>query len=200
MSSLQVVVLECPQCGAPVQKSSNICNQCFSEYMVKSIGKLGSIDKNGINKYLNAYKKSLANSGESPEVHCSMGICFLKLGLYDFAIKSFDKAIDLLPEDGDVYFYAAISLLKGKKAFMHLRDNIDKIQSYLEAALEYENKAIYYYFYAYIKYDYFYRKHFITSPTYSELLTQANDNGILRDEIEEFFELIKVSMPDCLAV
>ena len=59
----------------------------------------------------------------------------------------------------DVFFYAAVSLLKGQKAFVAPRAAIDKCLEYLNAALMIEPKGIYQYFLAYIKYDYFSRKY-----------------------------------------
>ena len=51
------------------------------------------------------------------------------------------------------YFYAAICMLGGKKAFLMKRQEIEKIEKYINMALAIEPKGIYYYFLAYIKHD-----------------------------------------------
>ncbi len=197
-SSVEVLVLECPQCAAPVQKGSNICPNCFSEYMVRSVNKLHSLGGGAVDKYLSAYRKGLASSGESMEIHFSMGLCFLEKKLYDYAIKSFEKAIGLLPENGDVYYYAAISILKGRKPFILSRIEINKMEEYLQVALMLEPRGIYYYFQAYIKYDYFSRKAYKTFPTYIECLDKARENGLLDDEAQTFYETAGVDRPGFL--
>jgi len=90
--------------------------------------------------------------------------------------------------------------LGGKKAFLVNRDIINKIESYIHAALMIEPKGIYYYFLAYIKYDYFNRKFFNTSPTYKEALQMAHDAGIeVSDlDIEQLYGILGVARPEVL--
>jgi hypothetical protein len=71
-------------------------------------------------------------------------------------------------EDSTPFFYAAICLLKRQKAFLQTRPIIDKIMEYVNAALMIEQRAIYYYFLAYIKNDYFARKHLNSPPSFQE--------------------------------
>ena len=61
-----------------------------------------------------------------------------------------------------------------------------------------EPKGIYYYFLAYIKYDYFARKYFKTSPSYQEALAMANDAGLSAFDIEQLYGILGVVRPDCL--
>lgn len=61
-----------------------------------------------------------------------------------------------------------------------------------------EPRGIYYYFLAYIKYDYFSRKFFNTSPTYQEALTLAQQAGVSEFDIEQLFLILNVDKPDCL--
>ena len=83
------------------------------------------------------------------------------------------------------YFYAAICLLNGKKAFLQMRPTIDKILEYINAALMIEHKAMYYYYLSYIKYDYFERKYFNIIPNYKEELSTSYELGLSElDKIE----------------
>ena len=73
--------------------------------------------------------------------------------------RQFDKALENNFDNSEAFFYAAICRLGGKKAFI-IKDRsiINKIEEYIQAALMIEELGIYYYFWAYIKYDYYKRK------------------------------------------
>ena len=90
----------------------------------------------------------------------------------------------------DVFFYAAVSLLKGQKAFVAPRAAIDKCLEYLNAALMIEPKGIYQYFLAYIKYDYFSRKYLKISPDWRETYESAlNEYGVTDEDADSLLRL-----------
>ena len=125
-------------------------------------------------------------------------MCYLKLKLYDKALPAFEKAMEDNFDNSETFFYAAICLLQGKKAFLHQRPTIEKITEYINAALMIEPKGVYYYFLAYIKYDYFDRKFLKTSPTYQEALAMANDAGVSPYDIEQLYAILGVDRPATL--
>ena len=131
----------------------------------------------------------------NPELNNSIAFCYLKLKLYEKAYKSFEQAIAENIDNSESYFYAAISLLKGKKAFFATREVIDQIEEYINAATMIEPKGIYYYFHAYIKYDYFFRKHYKTEPSYGDLLHEANSLGFSLDDSNTLFAILSVEKP-----
>jgi hypothetical protein len=95
-------------------------------------------------------------------------------------------------DDADTYFYAALCALKGKKAFLQMRPQIDKVLELLNAAIMIEPKGIYYYYMAYIKYDYFKRKFLNTSPNYQDCLTKAKSLGYSSLDVKEMFSILGV--------
>lgn len=200
MSTLKVSVLECPQCGAPVKPESKICDRCYSEYIITSVSSLKKFDDSGIKKYLDGYKKNIGLGCESAELYTAMGICHLKRKVYPHAINYFEKAIALLPDDGDAYYYAAVALLEGKKAFLTSRPIIDKIETYLENAISLEDKPEYFAFRAYIRYDYYQRKSFNISPTYRQFLSEAVNHGFNRFDSEALFEMLSVPCPPEISI
>jgi hypothetical protein len=109
----------------------------------------------------------------------------------------FEKAIEDNFSDPNPYYYAAICLLKGKKAFLAMRPEIDTMEKYLDAAISLDPRGIFYYFKAYIKYDYYSRKSFRTSPTWQEALTSAKKTGVSANDIAEFYQLTGVERPNC---
>jgi hypothetical protein len=68
----------------------------------------------------------------------------------------------------------------------------------LDTAISLESRGIFYYFKAYIKYDYYSRKFFRTSPTWQELTASAKNAGIGAEEITEFYQMLNVERPNCL--
>jgi len=97
----------------------------------------------------------LTETPNDKQLNGALGICFLKLKLHDKALPFFEKAMEDNFADPNPYYYAAVCLLKGKKAFLAMRPEIDAMERYLEAAINLEPKGIFYYFRAYIKYDYY---------------------------------------------
>ena len=57
---------------------------------------------------------------------------------------------------------------------------------------------IYYYFLAYIKYDYFARKSYITSPNYEETLLLAKQAGFTELDATQLFDILHIEKPACL--
>ena len=151
-----------------------------------------------VNRYVGYYKNELQTDPEDKGVNKAIGICFLKLHLYSKAAEAFDKAVIDKFDDSESYFYCAVCLLNGKKAFLNPRSNIDKALEYINAALMIEPKGIYYYFMAYIKYDFFARKSYRTTPDYMECLNNAISVGVSNTDIQMLYEMLGVSRPECL--
>ena len=118
--------------------------------------------------------------------------------MYDEARAFYESAIASGATDPDVYYYAAICLLKGKKAFVQQRTTIDTVVDYVNSALAVEAKAIYYYFLSYIKYDYFERKYLNANPDYRTTYRLAVLKGLSESEVGKMYSLMGVERPSCL--
>ena len=82
--------------------------------------------------------------------------------------------------------------MKGKKAFLSNRADINKILELMEAAVSIEERGVYYYFMAYIKYDYFKRKYLNTTPNYRDYLLLSKRCGCSPMDIDIMFKMIGV--------
>ena len=173
----QTIDISCPGCGASVSVSQKVCEYCFRPIIVSTYNSVASMPMPEINKYTSSYRKSLSDHPNHKELNLSIGICYLKLKMYDEAYAALSKAIQDNFDNSEIYFYAAAALMKGKKAFLHTRPEIDKILELLNAANMIEPRGIYYYFMAYIKYDYFKRKFLNSTPDYKSLLSTAQSVG-----------------------
>lgn len=193
----KTIDLSCPGCNASLNINDRKCNFCGRDILISNFNSVYSMPMQDINKYTNLYKKQLEENSNNNEFNRGIAICYLKLKLYDEALKYFERAIIDNFNDSETYFYAATCMLKGKKAFLAQRNCIDKIIEYINAANAIEPKGIYYYFLAYIKYDYFKRKCYYTSPDYNDCLNMANEAGVTEYDIDILFNgLLGVKKPD----
>ena len=186
----RVICPKCPNCGAPVHTESNECEYCKSPLIITSFSEVLNLPD--ISKYTREYKNFLSSEPASPELNSAIAFCYLRLKMYPEAQISFQRAIDGGLMNSENFFYSAVSLLGGKKAFLAKRDVIDKIESRINAARSLDDRAIYAYFHAYIKYDYFKRKFLITSPDYKTLLNESLRMGLTNTDL---YELLNVERP-----
>lgn len=193
----QVIEINCPGCGARVSTGQKECEWCHKPIIISTFNSVYSMSVPEANKFAGAYRSALAENPDNRELNNSAAMCYLKLGLYDKALPAFEKAMRDNFDNSETFFYAAICLLEGKKPFLQKRPTIDKISEYINAALMIEPKGIYYYFLAYIKYDYFARKFFKTSPTYQEALGMAQKAGYSPFDAEQLFSILGVERPSC---
>lgn len=193
-----VIDLTCPGCGVPVNTSQKTCKYCGRELVITSFSSVYSLLPQDINKYVSSYKKVLSEDPNNPTINLSIALCYLKLKLYRQASLSFEKAIEDNFDNSEIYFYAAVSMLQGKKAFLIHISDIKQAIEYIKAAIQVENRGIYYYLLAYVKYDFYERKSLNIYPTYYDELIQAYQNNVTQDDIRFLFELLGVSIPDIL--
>jgi len=192
---LQIVNITCPGCGARVPPNATLCEYCKGPIVITSFNSVAQMSLPLVNKYANAYKKNLLEAPDDQNLNTSIAMCYLKLRLYDKAFPAFEKAIEDNFDNSEPFFYAAVCLLKGKKAFLAKREDINRIEELVNAALSIESRGIYLYFLAYIKNDYFKRKFLNTSPTYEECLAEANKLGTSECDKQMLFELLNVAKP-----
>lgn len=194
----EVIELTCPGCGARVTTGQKECEWCHKPIVISTFNSVYSMPMPEVNKYVRTYKQALNNNPDNVELNKSIAMCYLKLRMIDKALASFEKAIEENFDDSELYFYAAICSLGGKKAYLNQRPTIDKALEYINAAISIEPKGIYYYFMAYIKYDYFERKRFRTTPNYQECLQMAVDSGLSDFDIGQMYTILGVARPEAL--
>lgn len=194
--SQHIVDINCPGCGARVTTGQSECEWCHQPIVISTFNSVYSMPMPQVNKYAGAYRKALAENPENTELNNSIAMCYLKLKLYDKALPAFELAMEDNFDNSETFFYAAVCLLKGKKAFLAQRADIDKAIEYINAALMIEPRGIYYYFLAYIKYDFFERKYLNTSPNYRECAQTAYDIGTSDFDKEMLFNILGVANPN----
>ena len=194
----QVHDTTCRSCGAAADIGQTTCRFCKQPVLISTFNSVYAMPMPMVNQYAAAYREALQNEPGAKDLNNSVAMCYLKLKLYDKAIEAFEKAVEDNFDNSETFFYAAVCRLKGQKAFLVNREVIDKIEEYINAAMMIEPRGIYHYFLAYIKYDYFSRKSFNTSPTYQEALQNANDAGVSPFDIEQLYGILGISRPEVL--
>ena len=194
---IQNVELECPGCGRPVTLGQKEC-ACGRPIVLSSFSSVAGVSLPDLNKYARAYQKALMANPNNAQLNQSVAMCYLKLRMYDKAFAAFERALEENMDNPETYFYAAVSLLGGQKAFLTSRVKIDKIEEMLNAAVLIEPRGVFYLFWAYIKQDYFKRKYLRTTPDYLEMLSLANECGYSELDRENLFAILNVDCPSAL--
>lgn len=192
--------IKCPGCGAAVSTKDEFCEYCGKPVMIRNFNSVASMSMPELNRYVGSYKREIDSNGENDAINQSIAMCYLKLKQYKMAGKYLQKAMEDNFDDSENYFYAAVCLLEGKKAFLTTRTVINQIETYINDAISIEDKGVYYYFWAYIKYDYYKRKSFRTTPDYTECLNHAIQCGLSRMDAEQLFDILGVAMSQELAI
>ena len=124
------------------------------------------------------------------------GIRFINNKLYAKALEMLEKALENDMSNPEIHFYLAVALLEGKRPFLSQKAKIAKIEEYLNTATAIEEKAIYYYFLAYVKKDFYESKALKAIPSSNELLAKANALGLTQIETDELFVLLRAERPE----
>lgn len=187
---MEVISIKCPNCGASVTTQTKKCEYCQSDILIKTFSNMSNMPLPMINKYVASYKMASIEHPENRDVNISIGLCFLRLKKYDQAIEAFEKAQAENFEDATPFFYAAVSRLKGRKPFLCLRKEIDKMEEDINAAISIQPSAEQYYFLSYIGRDFFKRKYLKHQPSWESLMEEAVNNGLTPGDVEEFHVMV----------
>lgn len=191
----KVIEIDCPGCGARVSTDQKQCDWCKGPIIISTFNSIDSLPLPKLSSMAGNYAKSISVNPDNQELHGSAAMCNLKLCRYSEALASFERAIEGNFDNSELYFYAAVCLLQGKRPFLQTKSAIDKLLEYLNAAVMIEPRGIYYYFMAYVKYDYFARKFLRVSPDYKQLLSTAKMQGYSDYDVQQLFSILKQERP-----
>ncbi|MBQ9594066.1 MAG: hypothetical protein IJR36_09355 [Lachnospiraceae bacterium] len=191
----EAIEIKCPGCGARVSIGQKECEYCHNPVVISTFNSVYDMPMPTVNKYVGTYRKELMEHPDSMELNNSIAMCYLKLKMYDKAVTAFEAAMEDNFDNSETFFYAAVCLLGGKKAFLAPRPVINKIEEYINAALMIEPRGIYYYFWAYIKYDFYERKFLNTNPNYRACLNEAYNAGVSDFDVNMLFQILGVPVP-----
>lgn len=187
--------ITCPGCGEPWTLDMKECPSCHRPVVITTFNSVYAMAAPEVNKYASTYRKILGAEGDTAPINSAIAMCYLKLKMYDKALAAFDKAIEDDFDNSETYYYAAVCTLGGKKAFLNSRENIDKAETYINAAMMIEPRGIYQYFMAYLRYDFHERKFLNVTPNYQQCLQEAAAMGVSETDRHILFDTLGVQDP-----
>ena len=188
-----MTVEECPQCGAPADPSTTKCRHCKSPFVINTVSALSDFDESAISKYVSFYKKEAEKNPADDKAIMGLGICYLRLGLFDLAKTKLQKCIELVPDDGDAYYYYAVSLTGGRLLKSIPLGVIKEIEKFVETASQLnKTEAKYYLFWAMIKHGYYKTNGMsVGSPADDDLLRLLQQGRLDMTERRFLFEILR---------
>lgn len=195
---MNAVAFCCSQCGWAFDADAlqkNTCRKCKSAVLVTSVSYLEKFEKPAIQKYIAQYSQTLKSKPEDRDALLAIGICYLKLGLYDLSDRYLHQLVDAHPADPAGYYYSAISTLKGKRPRIVSLPTIRDSEKLVSTALELDPaNGRYEILLAVLRYDYYVLNGMrVPEPTPQELLNSANTKHVDRLEAEQILALLKLT-------
>ena len=187
--------ITCHGCGVSVTSKATTCEYCGNPIQIRSFRSVTGMSPQLLNKYIQSYQNDLSAHTNDCDSKIAIAFCYLQLKMYDKAKAAFVNEIENNLNNSEVLFYSSVSMLNGKKAFLALRADIDKMLEYTTAATIVEDKPIFHYLLAYIKYDFFHRKGYKIFPNFNEEYKIAVDSGLSSSDIDELHALLSVERP-----
>ncbi|MDR2675236.1 MAG: hypothetical protein LBC18_10355 [Opitutaceae bacterium] len=200
--AVKVVDLRCSGCGGALAPSEHFCKYCGNAVVVTSFNSIYAATAQDAMRLSRALDKdpAAASGGEMGNlVNFTQAGCYLKLKLHDKALEKFEAAIEADFDNPEAYFYAAVCLLRGKKAFLAPLADIKKAIEYADAALMLENRGAFNYLKAYIKHDFHARRCLRISPDWRGEMSAALSNNLSPADAAALFQILGVECPAPLA-
>lgn len=136
---------------------------------------------------------------EPPDVtaarHRAAGLQQLRLGLPSEAAGEFRSARAAEPGNPDDYYFGAIAELGGRKAFLAPLRCVRAADLLIHSALDLEDRPEFHYFLAYLRFDYYARKHLQPPAPWQLSFAEAWAKGLTQSRIDSLFTLLSVEDP-----
>jgi len=193
-NEMQAQTLSCPNCGYNLSPGIKICPACNSHLLITTISQLSSFKKTTAAEAARQITKQCDTIREGdPDYAQAMlarGIAYLQLKNYTLATKSFERAIDKLPESAEAHYYYALSLIGGRRPMTLDSSKIERIEEFLNTALQLDDSKAHYHLLSYIiKKDYYEEKGLmVRGLSAGETLGNGNARGRDPEEIKQLLD------------
>lgn len=185
---------ECPQCGAPINPHSKVCEYCKAEIFVTNLAYLSRYDFVGVQKYLKHYREILTTDPNSSEGLIGIGLCYLQTETYPLAQEVFKKLISVSPELPSGYYYYSLSLIAGKNVRSLSYSTAEKIFTNMRTAMTLDANMLYILLLMVLQHDFYKANSIIQhSPKYEELLAMMDYSELDMDEVEKMKIAVKTN-------
>jgi pentatricopeptide repeat protein len=192
--------LKCLGCGAPISAQQKRCRYCKREIYISSFSSVLQQSEYDFARLQRFYKESAGQEEQNPDLCNAQGMCYMRLGQYDKAYTMFEEAIRRNFDKSETYFLAAAALMQGKNPFKMMKKDVDRAITLLTDAASIENAPVYYYFLAYLTYDYYGRKFLRAKVPWQVWMQKAVESGLSTDETKELHTFLHTPQPDALKI
>ena len=187
----------CPQCGWTFDTEAlraNSCKKCRSALLITSVAYLEKFDRPAIQKYIARNSEVLRHDPEDQDALLSMGLCYLRLGLYELAEKFLGRLMDAHPEAASGYYYKAIGVLRGRRPRVVTLNVIRTAEQLLLTAMTLEpDNGRHDVVLAAMRHDYYVVNGLrVPVPTPAELLEGAQSKHLDHNEIAQGLALMNI--------
>ena len=191
---MQVKVLECPNCGAPVELSDKRCEYCNSRIFVNKFSELEQLDPDQITRYIEQYETFNQENPQNTEGPLSLGLCYLSIGSYSLAQKCFKQVLKASPSP-PVYYFCALSTIGGRRLMTLSLSEVRRLEEYLNTARQFDTETPQYrLLLAMLKRDYYETNGLkVRPPNATELLSGLVGETIDEDEVDYLRRCVRVS-------
>lgn len=187
----------CPQCGWTFDNEAlqaNTCKKCRSALLITSVAYLEKFDRPAIHKYITRNAEILKRDPDEQDALLSMGLCYLRLGLYEMSEKFLGKLIDAHPETASGYYYKSIGSFRGRRPRVATLNVIRAAEQLLLTAITLEpENGRYDIILAAMRHDYYVVNGLrVPLPTPAELLVGAKNKHLDYNEIAQGLALMNI--------
>ena len=187
----------CPQCGWAFDTEAlraNSCKKCRSALLITSVAYLEKFDRPAIQKYIARNSEVLRHDPEDQDALLSMGLCYLRLGLFELAEKFLGRLIDAHPEAASGYYYKAIGSLRGRRPRVATLNAIRAAEQLLLTAITLEpENGRHDIVLAAVRHDYYIMNGLrVPNPSPGDLVEGAEGKHLDRNEIGQGLALMNI--------
>lgn len=145
------------------------------------------------------YSNSTVRYGDDPGTlatrYFAAGEQHLAVGDCAAAVEDLRLARSYDARNPDAYYLGAIALLGRRSAFRATLVCAREVERMIEAAVALEDRAVFHYFLAYVRYDFYERNSLRPPGPWQASVTYAWSNGVTQPEIDSLFHLLAVENP-----
>jgi tetratricopeptide (TPR) repeat protein len=197
---VKVIDLRCSGCNGALATSEYFCKFCGNAVVTSSFNSIYAATAQDAMRLARSLDKDLAENSTDDvisQINATQAFCYLKLRRYDEALSKFKMAIADNFDNPEPHFYAAVCLLRGKKAFLTPLADIKLAMEYINSAQMIENRGVFNYFLSYIKLDFHARRCLRISPDWQDELVAAHSAApsVSPTDAEMLFETLGVDCP-----
>lgn len=140
----QLAINQCQTCGKILAPGVTECGKCHTKHSLQPtvVNPLRFTAAEAAD-YRAQFQEQLEASPKDSNAQFAMGLTYLGLRNYELADEHFIKAVQLMPSNPDVYYYAALTMFHHRSVVNLSKAEMDRIEEWLHTAVQIQPKRKY---------------------------------------------------------